>query len=355
MKLLLQGIDTLQCAYYLQPKSICLFGFEELGVRKESLRHRKAKDPEMVEIGGEPFHLHPHGTSSGYPLLLSNGDFKVECGEFNNPSFFVTFKSQALWKSSAFDLHNKFLAWSNSVGLTPGRAESLSRVDYSFDYHLPKIDFDENSFVSRASKDSQHRENGKVQTFTLARGDIILRIYDKVAEISEQSDKVWFFDLWKQDRDVWRIEWQVRKPVLKQLGIITFNDLRQSCGDLLRHLAEEHTTLRIPEDNSNRSRWPLHPLWIDLQKNISELDKIGVCRIDGRDSVLEERKIRIAISVVGYLKRMASIVCVQEQTGRISYPDALGHLLDHMDKVHDELNWVYDVRKRIEAIECGEW
>lgn len=353
--LLLHGFDTLQCAYYLQSKPNAIFDFRELAIRKEGLRGRKAKDPEMVEIGEELFHLYPHGTSSGYPLLLSGGDFKMECGEFNNPSFFVTFKSQALWRTSAYELHGKFLAWAISVGLVPTREETLSRVDYAFDYHLPEIDFNEDCFVSRSSKDSQHREHGKVQTFTLGRGDIILRVYDKVAEISEQSDKVWFFDLWGRDQDVWRIEWQVRKPVLRELGIVTFEDLRLAYGDLLRHLSEQHTTLRIPGNDPNRSRWPLHPLWIDLQERIGELDKIGVCRVDGRDAVLEERKIRIAISVLGYLKRLAAIVCVQEQTGGISYPDAFGRLRICLDKVHDELNWANDVQRRVESIECGEW
>jgi len=50
-------------------------------VNKEALQHRKSKDPEMIEIGEELFHLYPYGTSSGYPFLLSNGDFKIECGD----------------------------------------------------------------------------------------------------------------------------------------------------------------------------------------------------------------------------------------------------------------------------------
>ena len=354
-KLLLHGFDTLQCAYYLHGTGDSGIDFLELGARKEGLRNRKSKDPEMVELGDELFHLHPYGTASGYPFLLTNGDFKIECGEFNNPSFFVTFKSQALWRVPAYDLHDKFMAWAYSIGLTPVRTESLSRIDYSFDYHLSEIDFDEDCFVSRSSKDSQYRENGKVQTFTLGRGDIVLRVYDKVAEISQQSDKVWFYQLWGQDQDVWRIEWQVRKPVLRQFGIVTFKDLRQCQGDLLRHLVEEHTTLRIPDEDPNRSRWPLHPLWINLQGKIGEMDKIGVCRMDGRESVLEERKIRIGIIVNGYLKRLAAIVCVQDHQEMISNEEAFYHLRYYMDKAHDNLNWAIDVRKRVDAIECGEW
>ncbi len=90
---------------------------------------------------------------------------------------------------------------------------------------------------------------------------IFLRVYDKIAEIKQQSDKVWFFLLWEEDENVWRIEWQIRKAVLKKFGIVTFNDLKNRQGDLLYYLAVEHDTLRIPNNDSNKSRWPLHPLW----------------------------------------------------------------------------------------------
>ena len=141
-------------------------------------------------------------------------------------------------------------------------------MDFSFDYALPVMDFELGDFVSRCNKDIQHRENGKVQTYTIGRGDLLLRIYDKVAEVEQQSNKVWFFLLWGQDQDVWRIEWQVRKAILRQFSICTFADLQKIQGDLLRYLCEEHTTLRIPNGDANRSRWPVHPLWLDLQARV---------------------------------------------------------------------------------------
>jgi hypothetical protein len=55
---------------------------------------------------------------------------------------------------------------------------------------VPTLDFDEDSFVSLLEKDAKHREHGRPQTFTLGRGDVVLRVYDKVAEVRQQSDKV---------------------------------------------------------------------------------------------------------------------------------------------------------------------
>lgn len=354
-KLLLHGFDTLQCAYFLRQSSADGIDFQSLAKQREEIRQTKMKEPVPVGIGNTSFLLSPYGTASGYPFIISNEDFKIEFGQFNNPSFFVTFKSQALWRESAYYLHEIFLKWAGSAGFVPYRNESLSRVDYSFDYNLSDIDFNEDHFVSRSSKDSIYREDGKIQTFCFGRGDIVLRVYDKVAEIQQQSDKVWFFLLWGQDTDVWRVEWQVRKQILRQFGIVTFEDLKSSLGDLLRYLSEEHTTLRIPDGDPNRSRWQVHPLWIDLQEKIGQLNHLGARRINGKGSVLEERMVRMAISVYGYLKRVAAIYCVQQRKRMITEEEAFRLLRDRIWKVHDNLNWKIEVNKRITEIEHGEW
>jgi len=291
-----------------------------------------------------------------HPIIISNEDFRIEMGEFNNPNFFVTFRSQGIWRSSVFDMHERFIDWAKTVGFEPYAAESLSRVDYCFDYNLSEIDFDEDCFVSRSNKDSKHREDGKAQTFTFGKGDIVLRVYDKVAEIKQQSEKSWFYELWGGlDQDVWRIEWQVRKPVLRNNGIRTFNDLYNKLGDLLKYLSEEHDTLKVPNSDSNRSRWPLHPLWKDLQERIKQINQAEVREPYEKELVLDERMMRIAISVYGYLKRVAAIHCVKEGKNIISEQEALKHLCKGMWKVHDPLNWRIDVAKRIESIGCGEW
>jgi len=107
--LLLPGIDTVQCAYYLQQEHRRDFNFARLLQSRESLRQLGSREGEPLTLGGVPFRLHPHGTRSGYPFLLTSTDFRVECGEFNRPSSFVTFRSQAFWRESAHLLHEKFL------------------------------------------------------------------------------------------------------------------------------------------------------------------------------------------------------------------------------------------------------
>jgi hypothetical protein len=176
-----------------------------------------------------------------------------------------------------------------------------------------------------------------------------------VAEIRQQSNKVWFHTLWGMDQDVWRIEWQVRKPVLRQFGIVTFEDLKKFQPDLLRYLVEDHSSLRVPDGDTNRSRWPLHPLWADLRESVEQMDLLGVCRINGKEASLNERQMRMAIAVYGYAKRAAAIQCVKRGKEVIHLDEALDSLRNCIASFHHPFNWGIGVKKRIEAIEGGEW
>lgn len=49
--------------------------------------------------------------------------------------------------------------WAEALGLKAIKPEELSRADFAFDFQLPEVDFDEDSFVTAATKDSQHRKD----------------------------------------------------------------------------------------------------------------------------------------------------------------------------------------------------
>jgi hypothetical protein len=354
-RFLANSLDTVQCAYYLAPSGERQIDFTHLKLQREKLRDAKFREPMPISLGSMEFMLAPYGSASGYPFVLLNRDFRIEFGEFNNPSFFVTFPSEALWRVPVEELHGKFLGWAASVGFHPFKHEVLSRVDFCFDYFLPNLDFNEDAFVSKSSKDSQHREGGQVQTFTFGKGEIVLRVYDKIAEIAQQSDKTWLFGIWGVDHNVWRVEWQVRKSILRRFDIRTFTDLHDQCGDALRYLVCEHDTLRMPTMDSNRSRWPLHPLWIDLQARIQQLNFIGIYRAVDQEAILRERLMRIAISVYGYLKRIGAVTAIQQSRSSITDDEAIRQLVALLKKVHDPLTWRIDVSKRIKAIQLGQW
>lgn len=348
--LLASGYDTIECAYYLTVISGGN-GMDWVGLtaQRDMLRASKIRNT-VINLSGEQFMLQSHGTKSGYPLLLENKDFSIQCGQFNNPNFFVTYSSFALWHCGLQAMHERFLQWAQRLGLQPLRPESLSRVDLAFDYHLPTLDFDEQNFVSKATKDNKHRKHGEVQTFRYGAQNTVLRLYNKSEEISESSHKTWFHSIWQREDGVWRIEWQVRKEVLRQLGIRTIEDLDERVGDL-GHYLQNHTSLRKKTNDSNKSRWPLHPLWQDMAQQMAGMNRLGVLRDYQRSDHLDERLQRNAISIYGYLKRLAAIRCAMRQEESMPVEMALKELERLIRGIHDPLSWQFDVQKRIKEME----
>lgn len=124
---------------------------------------------------------------------------------------------------------------------------------------------------------------------------------------------------------------------------------------MLRYLVNEHTTLRVRQADSNRSRWPLHPLWQLLQQHVATLPAQGVVREVDKDARLSEQLLRLAVSVEGYVKRSAAIENVRRGGKLVSHEEALHLLGSFIKRVHDPLTWQRDVSSRADAIRVGQW
>ncbi len=365
---LLYGYDTIAAAYHFD-FSKCRINFEELRYLKENIKRSRFAKETPVTLGDKEFLLQPSGTRSGYPLVMVDSDFRIEFGEFNRPAFYVTFRSEALWRESSGELNDKFLAWAKSVGLKLIDDLSLSRTDFAFDYHLPKLDFNDDSFVVRSKKggnrwekepkkEGEKRGVKKYQTFDFGPGtNIYLRVYDKVTEIHQESHKVWFFDLWGMDKDVWRIEFQIRKEVLQKYGLRSFRDLHPYSGELLRFLAENHATLRAKKEGVDIEDCPLHPVWTDLQYRIKELlcDRANV--VD-RDKPLDVVKKHMADSVYGYAKRFGAIRAYEQKEACSTLEESFEYLKKEVDLIHVPITWKADVTHKTDQLrvkgELGE-
>jgi len=123
----------------------------------------------------------------------------------------------------------------------------------------------------------------------------------------------------------------------------------------LRYLAAEHDTLRSPNNDSNRSRWPLHPLWASVQCAIEELEDLTGCNPLDQNAVLEHRLMVAGISVYGYLKRIAALRCVLDGRSSMQSGQAIAVLQGLIQRIHNPLTWRTDVTERIEHIRLGRW
>lgn len=351
-KLLIKGLDSLYVSCDVDTSTSRL-DWEELAYLREKIQQERSEKFSVLRLGSETFALRPFGKHP-YKFILSNRHFEIRLAERMHPACFVQFSSEGLWTQGVSRLWERLCRWFKSMDIRFIRKEVISRADWAFDFDLRALDFKPDHFVSRAHKDAAWRELGNLQSLQFGHGEVVIRIYDKVAEVRQQSGKEWLFELWGQSENVHRIEFQVRGPRLREAGIQSLADLKTLGGDILRELATAHTSLRRPTGDSNRSRWPLHPLWSALLDAIASLPQEGLVRDYRPLNALEYRRHKLGKSLHGLLKAVAFHVFQESDHKRI--PDlewVLEELASFVEPHHSPIIWESDLRKKISESELG--
>lgn len=182
---------------------------------------------------------------------------------------------------------------------------------------------------------------------------MVVRAYDKVAEIEQASEKHWLFDIWGIDDGVWRFEFQVRSERLEGAGIETIDQLRAYLPGLIRHLAKHHTSLRIPGADGNRSRWQRHPLWESLLLSCDELTVPPPVppRPYLRGSTYQiERQLQ---SLMGDLKGLAATLSRKAPDRPVTLDQLMNWLPRMLRRRHSPELWHRDILAKIRKQELG--
>ena len=168
--------------------------------------------------------------------------------------------------------------------------------------------------MSLASKDSKHREGGRIQTLTFGRDDVVLRVYDKVAEIEQQSHKTWLFasvgrrlrrrvaDRMASAQGATAAVWHSHpgKPVRapRRCAALPGRANTPPCG--------------CPLPTATARGGHCTRCGKTFSSGLREFDSLGAQRTDSADAALDERLMRCVLSVYGYLKRIAAIQALQQ-------------------------------------------
>lgn len=73
---------------------------------------------------------------------------------------------------------------------------------------------------------------------------------------------LWAVVGWNSGEPIWRVEFQFRREVLAQHGLVSLDSVLANLNGLWSYASTEWLRLTIPNpDDQTRSRWPLHPLW----------------------------------------------------------------------------------------------
>lgn len=158
----------------------------------------------------------------------------------------------------------------NGLGSVAGD-ETVSRLDLCADFvpSLPFSHWPDERWVTRAVRRDSHLSRCHFTGWSFgASADLSARLYDKRYEVEHISQKVHMDSVWEsagiaETDPVWRLEFQLRRSVLKEFGIQSWSDAKPRLGDLWAYCMK-WLSLREPNGDENRSRWPVAPLWVDL-------------------------------------------------------------------------------------------
>jgi hypothetical protein len=246
-RVLTWGIDTLYVAIDIRWLARAVDGiasdenppdlFAKLEATKEAARATGADEGEPIEVDGPaawgPFLGNVAGYGiGGYPWVIRGRDMTWKLGSWlkpkSKPSLLVEFRSEALWRHGAKTL---LVYVRRIIEQHGGRVEDVkvSRADFAADLLMREGTISrqtEGHIVSRVdatgTKSYRRRVNAVEVGFG---GKLVCRIYDKPLEIKQKNDvKAWFYDVWgiesvPEDHAVFRVEFQLRREMLKELGV----------------------------------------------------------------------------------------------------------------------------------------
>lgn len=167
--------------------------------------------------------------------------------------------------------------------------EKVSRVDFMQDQGGVAVKeyvdlFRADQFISRAVKMGEYGEfrmGRRATGFTIGADTMMLRIYDKLAELKKDPVKAaaWSGAVWggKVPGEVTRVEFELKREALKTLEVDTLDDLESKAAAICEYLTTQWMRFVVGGvDRTHTTREEVHALWKRVQEGFRQ--KLGrVC------------------------------------------------------------------------------
>ncbi len=345
------GVDTIEFGIEVENYDECFGNFlvELDNMKKEAQEHYQETTIKLENI---TFIVKPKG--QGFY------SYKLECEDFHicfmskkiekSAPIYVRFISRFIWQYNYKIAYQLFKEWFSNTFQMEIVSTKISRLDLCCD--IDEISFkaeDSKKIITRARKkeimnvDSENYEGKIFSGFTIAKGSpLMCRIYNKTLEI-KKSNKIWFEDIWKQfnwnGNNVWRIEFQARRKILKEFKIDSIQDIDEKIEPLWAYYTENWCTIRQPDKDINMSRWKISKKWTKIQKinNVYNVEPLSREKIKRGD---EETLLNFCLGT------MTSLSAIK---GYDNLQDTYFYLKDKIEKRNKKRNTSYqkEVEKKM--------
>ncbi len=280
---LLCGIDSLDLGLYVAWGSNWKRRLHSLDQKKQQARKKGGL---LVALpSGRSCIIKPGGKGENYRFHLQFEAYNLFIGKAarpgSSPNVYVSLAASTLWRQGIETALSWIAEDVKAIGGGTIQLVKVSRLDLCADFHIPgglSHDFLLSHKVARTDKGKLFLERDELQTMYVgdASSPVQLRIYNKGLEVLKGGTKLWFLDLWSRQscEDVWRVEFQIRRPKLKEFGVNSLDDLRQKQAAIWRYLTSKWFSLRL-QDNDKAERRTVHPFWLAVQECAHKLGPVG--------------------------------------------------------------------------------
>lgn len=273
-KSLRYGIDSLYVSY---PGVIAEDWDKKLANLKELAQSEDENQQALAQvvIGLHLFEVKDKGKGR-FSYVLVDNSFYLQASNGRSkalPMAYVQISSEYLAHAGVEQAENSLQFIVNTLGLVKEPA-NISRADLFVDFcaDLKMDSFNPlESWITRTQSIDLHYRYNRFSGWSFGMGgDINARLYDKTLEVEKKSKKFYLYKFWQAkgwhtSEIVWRMEFEAKREVLKQLGIYKLNNLLELQSALWLYLTQDWLRLAMPSlTDGNQTRWPNHPLWDDL-------------------------------------------------------------------------------------------
>lgn len=301
------GFDRFKCGFHVEWSKTELLDL--LGDWKS--RAQEVHDSVAVVLpgfGDEPFLIHTSGRKGGFAFHLSRADldifFSARKDWMTTPNVWVDIGSVSCWVPGwrhtldlVEDIIDRFGGRIHKTGLSEVHlCTDFIGVDinglglHTYENWITRANifkpfYERTTFsgIEFAQSEGPLGLSGKAfdivgapvveSGLQVSKGDIMLRVYNKVLELKRDKAKQSVFaSVWGKEeyngQPVTRVEFQLRRPVLRQLGVDTLSDLLEKLSGVWEYCACCWAVLcaEAPDrKNRHQDRAEIHEFWKAVQ------------------------------------------------------------------------------------------
>jgi len=272
------NLDTLKISLWID------FGDSNLLEKLEEAK-QKAQidevDSEPIDIGKITWNCQRVGAKQ-YTFRLIRGDVRLLFNRRKHdgliPNARLEIGSIPCWVPGYEETYNSIINSFQGIGLEIKEervSEAHLAVDFiGIDINTLPIQKQEN-WISRAHNFASYYNRKKFTGCIVGKGDLLLRIYDKVLQLQNESHKQQYFKtVWGLEffgeQPVTRVEFQMRRPILNDFDppIATLENLKNCLASLWKYCSQNWCKLadKPVDRNHHQSRAEIHPWWSIVQQ-----------------------------------------------------------------------------------------